>query len=104
MEQLEHYEEETVATQGWRGVAYCYKCPVLPSGTMVGSQPELLMRIMSESMTMQWQGLMSMSLAHITTGEHADVSVWGSCFWATCLFRSYAERALPYTGCQVLGS
>jgi hypothetical protein len=45
---------------------------------MVRSQPELLQRAMSESVAMQQQGSVSMSIAHIITREHVDVLCWGS--------------------------
>lgn len=42
----EHGEEVGLETQGWRGAALC-EWPVWPPGTMVKSQPELLLRVMS---------------------------------------------------------
>lgn len=35
-------------TPGWKGIACC-ELPALPPGLMVRSQPELLLRAMSES-------------------------------------------------------
>jgi hypothetical protein len=77
VEWLEHYEE---GTGDWRveRSSLFFECPVLPPGAMGRTQSELLMRAMSESMTMQWQGLMLMSLAYITTREHGDVPGWSS--------------------------
>lgn len=37
------------------------------------SQPKLFLRAMSELMVTQWQELVLMSMAHITTREHGDV-------------------------------
>lgn len=46
---------------------------------------------MSESLAMQWQGLVSMFLAHITTREHGGGGVPGNCSWgAKCMSRGYA--------------
>jgi hypothetical protein len=45
---------------------------------MVKSQAELLLRAMSESVTTQWQGSVSISVAYITTRKHGDVPCWGS--------------------------
>lgn len=45
---------------------------------MVKHQPALPRRAMSGSMAMQWQGLVSMSMVHITTREHRDVPGLGS--------------------------
>lgn len=45
---------------------------------MVRSQPEMLLRVMSESMVTQQQGSVSMSMAHIITREHRDVPGQGS--------------------------
>lgn len=39
---------------------------------------------MSESLGMQWQGLVSMFLAHITLNEHEDVPGHSSC-WGPCV-------------------
>ena len=37
VEQLEHFKERKLETQGWRGVAYC-ECPALPAKAMVRSE------------------------------------------------------------------
>lgn len=42
----------------------------------VSGQPCHL-RAMSQSMPMQWQGLVSTCMVHITTREHEDVAGWG---------------------------
>lgn len=39
------------------------------------SQPDLPLKAMSESVTMQYQGLVSTSLGHITIREYGDVPV-----------------------------
>lgn len=55
--------------------------PAPPLGAMVRSQPELLLRAMSESVAAQWQRSMLMLVAYITTREHRDIpgqgSLWG---------------------------
>ena len=53
----------------WRGVV-CREWPSLPPGALVRSQPELQLKAMSETMAMQWQGLVSMSVAPVTSREH----------------------------------
>lgn len=40
--------------------------------------PMLLLRTISESVAIQWQGSMSMSVAHITTRDHGVVQGLGS--------------------------
>jgi hypothetical protein len=57
------------ATGGQRGVACC-KWPALSPGVMLMSQPELPLRAMSGSVAMQWQGSVSMSMAHISAIEY----------------------------------
>lgn len=60
---------------------------------MVTSQPELLLRAVSDSMAMHWHGTAaSMSVAHITTKENGDIPGRGSC----------AELNPPLTGCGAL--
>lgn len=41
------------------------------------AMPELPLRPMSESVAMHWLGLVLMSVAHISTREHGDVSSRG---------------------------
>lgn len=45
---------------------------------MVRSQLELSLRAMTESLAIQWQGSMSMLVAHVTTREHGAVPGKGS--------------------------
>lgn len=40
---------------------------------MLRSQQELPLRAMYESVAIQWQGSVSMSVAHVTNREHGDV-------------------------------
>jgi hypothetical protein len=68
VEQLKHYEERW----NWRlegGEEY----------PAISAQPELLLSTMTESVTTQWQGLMSISVAHVTTRELGDVPAKSSC-------------------------
>lgn len=73
---------------------------LFPLEVMVKSQPELLLRVMSESVAMKPQGLVLKSVAHITTREHGDIPSWDNhqgsygCPW------DCAELALPLTGCN----
>lgn len=71
---------------------------------MIGPQPELLLRAMSESMATQWQELESTSITHITTRELGDVPSWNSCWRPTLMSRGCAKLAVPFTGCQALES
>ena len=50
-----------------------------PPETILWFQPKLPLRSMSEFKSMQLQGSVLMSVAHITTREHGDVPGWGSC-------------------------
>lgn len=45
-------------SQGWKEVA-CRKWLALPPGAMMRSESKLLLRAMSRSVVMQWQGLVS---------------------------------------------
>lgn len=69
MEQLDHYEEKELETQGWREGARC-ECPVLPPGTMVRAQPKLPLKAKFGSMATQWQGSVSMPMVHFITRDH----------------------------------
>lgn len=60
----------------------------MASPTKVRSQPKLPLKTMSESVAMQWQGLVLMLMAHIIT-------------WVS---RDYAQPALPFVGCIPLES
>jgi hypothetical protein len=73
---------------------------------MVKSQPVLLLRAMPGSVATQQQGLMSMSVVHITTSEHEDAPSWGNCqrpcgfpeavqIWSRPLLSVWLQRAGP---------
>ena len=74
---------------------------LFPLEVMVKSQPELLLRVMSESVAMKPQGLVLKSVAHITTREHGDIPSWDNhqgsygCPW------DCAELALPLIGSAI---
>lgn len=59
---------------GWKEVA-CFEWLAPPLGAMVRSHPELPLRAIPESKTMQWQGTMLMPMAHTTTREYEDFLV-----------------------------
>lgn len=67
--------------------------PALPPEALVKSQSMLLLRAMSGSVTMYPQGSVSVSVAHITTKDHAEVPGLGC-----------AELVPPFTGCVTLES
>jgi hypothetical protein len=79
---FEHYEERwNWRLEGAEGA--CCEWPVLPPGAMVMSEPELPLRVMSESVAIPWQGLVPMSVAHITTRQDGDVPCQDS-HWEPC--------------------
>jgi hypothetical protein len=61
------------STDGWRGLACCEWSALPPGAMVIRSQPELPLRTMSESIATQQQGLVSMSMPHVTIREHEDV-------------------------------
>lgn len=66
------------------------------------SQPQLPLRAMSESMAMEWQGLVSMSTAHIIIRENGWFSLMGQPPGMTWMFSVCAELALALTVCSGL--
>lgn len=72
---------------------------------MVLSQSKLLLRVMSESVDMQCQGLMLMSLAHITPRKYGDVPCWwGQQQEVIWISRGCTELDLSLIGCGTLES
>lgn len=67
----------------------------LPSGSMVRSQPKLLLSAMSESMAMQQKRLLLMSLPHITTMGHGVVP-WEAASGPTLIFSCCAQFATTH--------
>ena len=65
-----------LTTGGWKAIACC-EYPALPSETMVKSHLMLMIRSMSAPMTRYLQGLVSISVVHITTRDHGLVSSMG---------------------------
>lgn len=68
MTQPEHNEEKWNTTQEGKVVACCEGLVLFPVA-MMKSQLELLLRTRTGSMEMQWQELVSMSVAHITSRD-----------------------------------
>ena len=66
--------------QRWRGISYVSNLPV--TDARVKSQPMLFLKAMFESMVMQQQGYLSMSMTYITTEIHMDTPDLG-CFPST---------------------
>ena len=60
------------STDGWRGLACCEWSALPPGAMVIRSQPEIPLRTMSESIATQQQGLVSMSMPHVTIREHED--------------------------------
>lgn len=54
------------------------------------------------SMAIQWQGLVLMSEAHITTREHGEVPCQGSCWGLLGCPRGCTDLVPPLTGCGAL--
>jgi hypothetical protein len=67
---------------------------------MVRAHPKLPLMTMSDSMPTKQQGLLSMSMDHITTQEYGNVPGSGT----TWMSRGCAELAPPFTGCLDLES
>jgi hypothetical protein len=90
--------------------------PAPPPEAMMKSQPVLLLKAMSGSMALQQQGAVSISVAHITTKDHANALVWpvswdhidvqGLCRAGSTpqWLWHVGELALPLTGCSTLES
>lgn len=68
-------------TQEWKVVACCEELVLFPVA-IVKSELELLLRTMTGFMETQWQGLVSMSIAHITS---RDQDLQGLCLAAPAL-------------------
>jgi hypothetical protein len=83
-EQVDHHEER------WDGRLEGERNrPALPPQALMKSQSMLLLR----SVTTQQQGSVLVSVAHITTKDHAEISSQGC-----------AELAPPFNGCGFLES
>jgi hypothetical protein len=76
VERFEHCEERwnwRLETQEWKGIA-CRQPPPPPSEAMMTSQPVLQLRTMPEGQ----QGLVSVSVFHVTNRDHRGVPGLGS--------------------------
>lgn len=67
----------------------------LPPGSMVRSQPKLLLSAMSGSMAMQQKRLLLMSVTHITTMGHGIIP-WEAASGPTQIFRGCAQFATTH--------
>lgn len=85
--------EMELEAQRWRGVLCC-EWPALPPEARVESQPMLPLRATSGSMAKQQQKSLSMSLAHITAEDYADVPAH-DCHLRDAVSRGCAELAPP---------
>lgn len=90
-------------THGQSRVTFC-EWSAMPPGVMAWSLPKLLLRVITEFMSMQWQGLVLMSLAHITIKEHGNVPDEGSSRRPLGCPRSCIKLELTLTGYSTLES